>query len=161
MQLKSNEAIRSQHCGIVSLNPSIELKPIYTSDDERVITCEISHISNHFPPFIIMNIYSPASNIARYNFYAQLLQQTCFNWMLNIMADTSELLQTSDPYTIDTPAFIVGNFKYNFRHFPAALMLDVTQLDTSFLHTDYNLSSTIQTAFDPDEAPVNCRIFSC
>lgn len=157
MQLQSNEAIWSQHCGIVSLNPSIELEPIYTSDDERVITCKISHISNHFPPFIIMNIYAPASNIARYNFYAQLLQQPCFNWMLNVMTDTSEFLQSSDPYTIDTPAFIVGDFNYNSKHFPAALMSDVTQLDTSFLHTDYNLSSTIQTAFDPEETPADIQ----
>lgn len=45
------------------------------------------------------------------------------------------------------------------RHFPAALMADVTQLDTSsFLHTHCNVSPTIQTAFHPEEeAPVDIQ----
>lgn len=153
IQLQSQDAIWSQHCGIVSLNSSILIEPLYTSDDERVITCNISHVNNLFPSFIIMNIYAPASNVARYTFYAKLLQQPYFHSMLQQMPNSTDFFPNTATYPTDSPAFIVGDFNYNFRHFPATLMEAEALLDTEFLNTDYNFSMISHSTQDPEETP--------
>lgn len=157
MQLQAHDAIWSQHCGIVSLNPSINVESLYTSDDERVITCKIKHVNNLFPSFIIMNIYAPASNTARYKFYATLLQQSYLRLMLQNMTTNIGFSPNTDTYPTDSPAFIVGDFNYNFRHFPATFMVDEPLLNTNSLNTDYNIPLNSASTQDPEEFPIEVQ----
>ncbi|KAL9536405.1 hypothetical protein PS6_011919, partial [Mucor atramentarius] len=63
-----------------------------------------------------MNIYAPASPFARYDFYADLLQLPYFHTLL------SQLPTQSFSFPTDAPTMIVGDFNYNFRHFPSSSM---------------------------------------
>ncbi|KAG1467594.1 hypothetical protein G6F56_004324 [Rhizopus delemar] len=66
--------IWTKHCGIVSLNPAINLIPHLITLDQRLIACQVTHVNNIFPPFLLINIYAPADERQRRSFYKAILQ---------------------------------------------------------------------------------------
>ena len=126
IQLQAKQSIWTHHCGIVSRNSNINIESIYVSPDHRVMVCQVSHNNNLFPTFTIMNIYAPASYKLRYTFYAHLLQLDYFQSMLHNM---------SVPHTLNRvyPDIIVGDFNYNFNHFPSQSMLNASMQASDFL----------------------------
>lgn len=126
IQLKSKTSIWTHYCGVVSLNPAIQLDDAFVSTNGRLIICTVSHVSNLFPSFRLMNIYAPASPFARYDFYADLLQLPYFRTLL------SQLPTQSFSFPTDAPTMIVGDFNYNFRHFPSS-SIRTTIHDPNFL----------------------------
>lgn len=111
MQLQSVESIWSEHCGVISRNPNIHIESLYVSQDNRIILCKVSHTDKHFPSFTLMNLYAPASHRERYQFYANLLTLDFFHPLLTDIHATNSS-------TNNIPSIVVGDFNYNFRHFP-------------------------------------------
>ncbi|KAK4509114.1 uncharacterized protein ATC70_007464 [Mucor velutinosus] len=134
MQLQAKTSIWTHYCGVVSLNPAIQLDDAYVSNNGRLIICTVSHANHLFRPFRLMNIYAPATYHARYDFYADLLQLPFFQSLL------LNLSTHSFNFPSEAPDIIVGDFNYNLRHFPAAIIQDGLQ-NPSFirnLHLNYH-----------------------
>ncbi|CEP06981.1 hypothetical protein, partial, partial [Parasitella parasitica] len=144
MQLKTHQSIWTSHCGIVSLNPQVNIESLYVSIDDRVILCRVSQPNNTFPSFTIMNIYAPATHAQRYAFYANLLQTSYFQTMLSNM-------------TTDTPLpslhldIILGDFNYDFKHFPSHLITDFSAPALEFLSSSYTNILSPVPLLDDDE----------
>lgn len=101
MKFQSTAHIWTKHCGIISLNASLHIEPLFTSIDERLIHCRVSHINHLFPPFELVTIYAPPQPTARREFYSTLLSLPLFTRYLD--------------HTISDhpPLFITGDFNYN------------------------------------------------
>lgn len=111
MQLQAHQTIWTSHLDIINFKNNIHLETIYTSPDKRVLLCKISRLNKLFPSFTLMNIYAPATSTQRYTFYANLLSSTYFN---PIIAD----IHSNHVLNHNIPSIIVGDFNYNYRHFP-------------------------------------------
>ncbi|KAI9330551.1 Endonuclease/exonuclease/phosphatase, partial [Pilaira anomala] len=105
LQFQSKSQIWTKHCGIISLNSSLRIEHIFTSADERLIHCRISHIDLAFPSFNLITIYAPASSTLRHQFYAELLSLPIF----------APFLPDADPELSPThpPLIITGDFNFN------------------------------------------------
>ncbi|KAI9325706.1 hypothetical protein BD770DRAFT_309738, partial [Pilaira anomala] len=101
MKFQSTAHIWTKHCGIISLNTSLSIEPLFTSTDERLIHCRVSHINHLFPPFELVTIYAPSQPTARSEFYSTLLSLPLFTRYLD--------------HTISDhpPLIITGDFNYN------------------------------------------------
>ncbi|KAL7323945.1 hypothetical protein PS15p_210528 [Mucor circinelloides] len=167
IQLKSKTSIWTHYCGVVSLNPAIQLDDAFVSTNGRLIICTVSHVSNLFPSFRLMNIYAPASPFARYDFYADLLQLPYFRTLL-----FSQLPTQSFSFSTEAPTMIVGDFNYNFRHFPSSSIRTnihdpdfLTNLHLNFPSPPEPTSSTLDGSFpmptldlnDPSNMPPQSR----
>ncbi|KAK4516930.1 uncharacterized protein ATC70_000258 [Mucor velutinosus] len=152
IQLQAKTSIWTHYCGVVSINPAIQLDDAYVSTNGRLIICTVSHVNHLFRSFRLMNIYAPATSYARYDFYADLLQLPYFRSLL------SNLL--SDSFTLPSaaPDLIVGDFNYNFRHFPASVIQDGLQHSNFItnLHLDYCYPSDTYSINpeDPSNVPI-------
>lgn len=113
MQLQAHQTIWTSHLGIINFNNNVHLEPIYTSTDERVLLCKVSHVNKLLPSFTLLNIYAPATSSQRYTFYSNLLSSQYFHSIISDIHSTHVLNH-------NTPSIIVGDFNYNFRHFPYA-----------------------------------------
>ncbi|GAN06991.1 conserved hypothetical protein [Mucor ambiguus] len=152
MQLQAKASIWTHYCGVVSLNPAIQLNTVYVSADGRVVLCKVSHANHLFPSFRLMNIYAPATPYARYDFYADLLQLPYFHTLL------SNLSSHSPTFPPEAPAMVVGDFNYNFRHFPSTIIHNKLQ-DPEFitnlhLHYPHSVGTVSSTPEDPSITPI-------
>ncbi|OBZ81885.1 hypothetical protein A0J61_10068 [Choanephora cucurbitarum] len=76
MKFQSHQAIWSYHCGIVNLNPSLDLSLLHTSNDGRFILAKLTLPSHEeFPTLYVLNLYAPAQNSSqeRTNFFNSLI----------------------------------------------------------------------------------------
>lgn len=105
--------------GIVSLNPNLELHPLFITRDQRLIVCQITHIQAHFPPIIVCNIYAPAQSKERQVFYDAILSLHIFQTSsLRTLSDPSSIDGTSDPGShadvlstfLDSPMWVILTF---------------------------------------------------
>ena len=68
------------HCGIImSFNPLLILQPLDITLNDRLIVCQVSHANAIFPPFTLVNIYTPANFTARVTFFREILTMSFFN----------------------------------------------------------------------------------
>ncbi|CEP09033.1 hypothetical protein, partial, partial [Parasitella parasitica] len=131
MQLKTYQSIWISHCGIVSLSPQVNIESLYVFIDDRVILCRVSQPNNTFPSFTFMNIYAPATQHAqRYAFHANLLQSSYFQTLLSNMT-------TDTPLPSLHPDTILGDFNYDFKHFPSHLIKDFSASALEFISSSY------------------------
>jgi exonuclease III len=115
MKFQAKAAIWTEHCGIVSLNPSIELQHLFTTEDGRLIACQLNHVNNLFPPITLINIYAPAQPALRKTFYEYILALPIFQDDQLVLHDTSE--SSSDHELLSAPCtrplMVVGDFNYH------------------------------------------------
>ncbi|KAK4518192.1 uncharacterized protein ATC70_001543 [Mucor velutinosus] len=149
IQLQAKTSIWTHHCGVVSLNPAIQLEDAYVSTDGRLIICTVSHVNHLFHPFRLMNIYAPATPYDRYDFYANLLQLPYFHSLL------TNFSSHSFTFPPEAPTMIVVDFNYNFRRFPSSTIHNNLQNPDfiSNLHLNYPHSSDT-TSTNPEDPSI-------
>ncbi|EPB84362.1 hypothetical protein HMPREF1544_08881 [Mucor circinelloides 1006PhL] len=152
IQLQAKTSIWTQYCGVVSLDPAIQLDNAYVSTNGRLIICTVSHVNHLFHSFRLMNIYAPSTPYARYDFYADLLQLPYFRPFL------SNLSTQSFRFPPDAPKLIVGDFNYNFSHFPSSIVYNQLE-DPDFvthlhLHHPHPPDTTSIISEDPSATPI-------
>lgn len=116
IQFQTQSTIWSAHCGIVSLNPSLVLQPLFITLDQRVIACQINHANDLFPPVTIINIYAPASPGPRKIFYEQIMTLPIFQipeLYPFLSEDTSHHIEQNPVDTFIRPMVILGDFNYH------------------------------------------------
>lgn len=122
MQFQSSSTCWTKHCGIVSLNPNLQLHPILITRDQRLIVCRITHVNAHFPLILVCNIYAPAQSRERQVFFHSILslpifQDTSFRsaseaTYIDAHFGTESDTDTQSHYH-DTPMIILGDFNYH------------------------------------------------
>jgi len=122
MKLQAHSSIWTEHCGVVSLNPSISIVPILVTIDQRSIVCLVTHANNSFDPITLVNIYAPAQIRPRETFYANMLNLPMFRAL-------------QDSPAINDSMMIVGDFNYH------AIMYDS---DSSHGIADSNMSGNLR-----------------
>ncbi|KAF1801202.1 hypothetical protein V8B55DRAFT_1299047, partial [Mucor lusitanicus] len=89
MQFQASSTLWTQHCGIISFNPSITLHSLALDLDQRIIACQVVHANALFPPFTLINVYAPAQYQSRVQFFRTLLTMPLFHFT---SSDTRESL---------------------------------------------------------------------
>jgi exonuclease III len=161
IQLNAQQSIWTSHCGIVSLNPHINLESISVSRDGRIILCRVSHPNNSFPSFPVMNVYAPAKDRQRYAFYAQLLQSVSFHNLFTNMT-------TDNPLATQHPSIVVGDFNYDFTQFPAHSFSNISPADLAYIHSvsppQASPTETLDQVADsdnPQSSPTHTALSRC
>lgn len=108
---RSKSSIWSKHCGIICLNPTLELQPDFISHNQRVISCTVSHLQHHWDPFQLVTLYAPATFVARQQFFTECLD-------LPILFPSGSTYFDSLVSSLNDPPrrIITGDFNYSFEH---------------------------------------------
>lgn len=101
MKLQAHSSIWTEHCGVVSLDPSIDIVPILVTIDQRAIICQIAHVNSSFDSITLVNIYAPIFSALQ------------------------------DPATIIDAMLIVGDFNYHAIMYDSLSSYDVDNSDIS------------------------------
>lgn len=99
----------TKHCGVVILNPMIEMEPILITIDQRMILCRISHSSQKFSPFYLITIYAPSVQLERQTFFQQLLSLPFFTNPWTTPENSSVVGDILD----DSRVLLTGDFNYH------------------------------------------------
>lgn len=66
--LQVSSSTWTQHCGLLSFNPMLNIIPLWSSIDGRLLAAQVSHISGLYNPINIFVIYVPAQHRERIEF---------------------------------------------------------------------------------------------
>ncbi|CAO3686594.1 unnamed protein product [Rhizopus stolonifer] len=130
MLLQTKSSCWSSHCGIVSLNKSINIQPICSSIDHRFILTSVDHINHAFDPFYILTLYAPASSPERRRFYSSLAEFT----------PITSLLQSPSHRIV-----VIGDFNHTYDSFIGAPQSWRDLVDTTLQNCFSDYSGLSQT----------------
>lgn len=116
MQFQASSTLWTQHCGIISFNPSITLHSLALDLDQRIIACQVVHANALFPPFTLINVYAPAQYQSRVQFFRTLLTMPLFHFTSSDTRESLSSLTTpldSDSTSLHPMLMMMGDFNYN------------------------------------------------
>ncbi|KAK4515528.1 uncharacterized protein ATC70_010478 [Mucor velutinosus] len=115
LQFQAHDTLWTQHCGIISFNPLIQLHSLDLDLDQRIIACKVVHANALFPPFTLLNVYAPAQYSPRVRFFRDLLTLPLFDIPSSTSRESLSSLSTlldSDPSNL-SPMLLMGDFNYH------------------------------------------------
>ncbi|KAI7897995.1 uncharacterized protein BX663DRAFT_546720 [Cokeromyces recurvatus] len=141
---RSQHTMWSKHCGIVCLNPLLQLQPIFISTDQRVLKCTVSHSQRIFDPLTIVTIYAPAQPSKRQLFFSRILD-------LPILVPKGISLNDTliSSITLPTRTIITGDFNYNAHDGSSKSLTGSQGMSNHQQRWHQHLQSIFRSCLDP------------